>query len=56
MWCSIRKWYHLQGLMTLCIHLYNNKAYFTLRVRAKKLGAKFEHFWVTNWPQVINKC
>ncbi len=22
----------------------------------KNLGANFEHFWVTDWPQVINKC
>jgi hypothetical protein len=20
------------------------------------LGTNFEHFWVANWPQVINKC
>jgi len=26
-------------------------AHFTLRVKVN-----FEHFWVTNWPQVTNKC
>jgi acyl carrier protein phosphodiesterase len=26
------------------------------RVRAKNLGANFEHFWVANWPQFTNKC
>jgi len=33
----------------------SSEARFTLGVRAKKLGANFEHFWVANWPQVTNK-
>jgi hypothetical protein len=31
-------------------------ACFTLGVRAEKLGANFEHFWLVVWPQVTNKC
>ncbi len=57
MWCSPQLDRGKTAMeMTLCIHLFNNKAHITLGVRAKKLGANFEHFWVANWSQVTNKC
>ncbi len=34
----------------------DTKARFTQGVRAKKLGANFEHLWVANWPQFTNEC
>jgi hypothetical protein len=29
---------------------------FTLEIRAKKLGANFEHFRLVVWPKFIHKC